>query len=208
MWMWLKIEIHSYYEYINTHQRLLESDWVKTMAALYTPNLLAMAYIVKLLLWWQCLIYSTVLTDTYNRIIHIHTCTHARTHAHNTHTHTHTHTHTPSGVVAGDVHRYLDLILAARVSMLSCSRALAISFHDATIVVSSQYCNVSSLHLSTPSFVCVDWILFNWDTGTLRYAPSKNQLSTSLSSSNSTATVSSGVSTHRIRENSNIFIDV
>ena len=52
---------------------------------------------------------------------------------------------------------------------------------------------------STPSCVCVcvDLIFFNSHTGTFRYAPSMYQPSTS---SNSTATVSSGVSTHRIKE--------
>ena len=120
--------------------------------------------------------------------------THAHTHAH---THTHTHTHTPfSAVVAGDVTRYFNFSFAASVSMSIRSRALAIFLQDAVMFVSNQYCSIASLHLSTPSCVCVDWILFNWETGTLRHAPSMNQLSTSFSSSNSTATVSSGVSTH------------
>ena len=82
------------------------------------------------------------------------------THAH-TLTHTRTHTHTPI-----DVHRYCDFSLAANVNMFSCSRALAISFQEAVIVVFSQYCNNSSLHLSTPS--CFFSIFFNSCIGTFK----------------------------------------
>ena len=45
--------------------------------------------------------------------------------------------------------------------------------------------------------VCIGLIFFNSHTGMFRYAPSMYQPSTSF---NSTATVSSGVSTHRIKE--------
>ena len=155
-----------------------------------------------------------------------------------------THTHTLSAAVASDVHRHFDFSLATIVSIFSCSRALAISLIEAVIVVTSQYCSISSLHPLHPigSCVSVDLIFFNsraqacsdihhllsrqslWcsasnaafpaytsscvcgvcrfdflysRTGTFRYAPSMYQ---PLTSSNSTATVSSGVSTHRIKE--------
>ena len=71
-----------------------------------------------------------------------------------------THTvHTP------DVHKYFAFSLAANVNMFSCSRALAISFQEAVMVVFIQYCNTSSLHLSTPS---CGLIFFNSCTGTFK----------------------------------------
>ena len=112
-----------------------------------------------------------------------------------TYTCTHTHTHTPSGGGI-DVFRYFNFSLAASISILICSRALTTSLHDAVMVVSSQYCSMYILQCSTtPS--CSMLILSNACTGTFKYAPRIHQSVISLSSSNSTATVSSGVSTHR-----------
>ena len=98
----------------------------------------------------------SLLTTAVNRKKFTHTYAHTHTH---THTHTHIHTHTPG------VHRYFAFSLAANVNILSSSRALAISFQEAVIVVFSQNCNTSSLHLSTPS---CGLIFFNSYTGTFK----------------------------------------
>ena len=56
--------------------------------------------------------------------------------------------------------------------------------------------SIAAFPAYTSSCLCVDLIFFNSRTSMFRYAPSMYQPSTS----NSTATVSSGVSTNRIKE--------